>query len=235
MIRAMDAAAVGLPRDGRAIGADGWSRTTTAGRPRGYSAPSSPVLSVRKTWRGWDSNPRSRAHEARGDSHSPTARRAGLAGWARTSDLRFPKPAGCRLPYSQRSQTRPRRRPGSRRPWNRTTLHRRIRAAPAQSACRRSDQLRRRQGIAPCSTDSQPAGSLLALRRSLAGRSRTPVPPRSSFTARSALDGDRTRLTRETARSRLQTRPRACGERSSAPSGIRTRVPGVRDRHPRPS
>ncbi len=36
----------------------------------------------------------------------------------------------------------------------------------------------RRQGIAPCSTGSRPAGSLLALRRSLAGRIRTPVPPR---------------------------------------------------------
>ena len=34
----------------------------------------------------------------------------------------------------------------------------------------------RRQGIAPCSTGSPPAGSLLALRRSLAGRTRTPRP-----------------------------------------------------------
>lgn len=34
---------------------------------------------------------------------------------------------------------------------------------------------RRRQGIAPCSTGSQPAGSLQALRRSLAGRIRTPI------------------------------------------------------------
>ena len=38
--------------------------------------------------------------------------------------------------------------------------------------------LRRRQGIAPCLPGSQPGGSLLAVRRSLAGRSRTPVPPR---------------------------------------------------------
>ena len=33
----------------------------------------------------------------------------------------------------------------------------------------------RRQGIAPCSAGSQPAGSLLALRRSLAGRTRTSI------------------------------------------------------------
>jgi hypothetical protein len=42
--------------------------------------------------RGWDSNPRSRAHEAREDGPSSTA--LSLAGWSRTSDLRFPKPAG---------------------------------------------------------------------------------------------------------------------------------------------
>jgi hypothetical protein len=47
----------------------------------------------------------------------------------------------------------------------------------------------------------------------------------------SALDGNRTRLTRETARSHPQTRARACTE--GTPSGIRTRVAGVRDRHPR--
>jgi hypothetical protein len=63
-------------------------------------------------WRRWDSNPRSRAHEARGDSLSPTAQRPAapakpaqplvgvaserlsLPGWSRTSDLRRPKPAG---------------------------------------------------------------------------------------------------------------------------------------------
>jgi hypothetical protein len=159
-------------------------------------------------WRGWDSNPRSRAHEAREDGPSSTAR--GLAGWSRTSDLRCPKPAGWPLPYSQRCRARPWRRPEGRRPWNRTTLHRRIRAAlsqparrrflrhrseparadfrscrslkPAASAAgsRRPDRLRsrRRQGIAPCLPGSQPGGSLLAVRRSLAGRSRTPVPPR---------------------------------------------------------
>jgi hypothetical protein len=46
-----------------------------------------------RSWRGWDSNPRSRAHEAREDSLSSTALRD-LAGWSRTSDLRRPKPAG---------------------------------------------------------------------------------------------------------------------------------------------
>ena len=45
--------------------------------------------------RGRDSNPRSRAHEAREDSRSSTARRHNdLVGWSRTSALRFPKPAG---------------------------------------------------------------------------------------------------------------------------------------------
>ena len=46
---------------------------------------------------------------------------------------------GGHLPHSQvlGPRTRPWRRPGSRRPWNRTTLHRRIRAALAQPARRR--------------------------------------------------------------------------------------------------
>jgi hypothetical protein len=46
---------------------------------------------LRPQVRGWDSNPRSRAHEAREDSLSSTAH---LPGWSRTSGLRFPKPAG---------------------------------------------------------------------------------------------------------------------------------------------
>jgi hypothetical protein len=50
--------------------------------------------------RGRDSNPRSRAHEAREDNRSSTAR--GLAGRIRTCDLRRPRPAGLPgLPYSQ--------------------------------------------------------------------------------------------------------------------------------------
>ena len=53
-------------------------------------------------WRGWDSNPRSRAHEAREDSHSSTA--LGLAGRSRTCDLRRPKPAGWpRSPTTRRT------------------------------------------------------------------------------------------------------------------------------------
>ena len=133
-------------------------------------------------------------------------------------------------------RTRPWRRPGSRRPWNRTTLHRRIRAALAQPARRRcfpaqigirlrglpiaqipeagrfatgsplqdGISMGRRQGIAPCSPGSQPGGSLQALRRSLAGRIRTPVRHGRSVVLPtelrrdSALDGNRTRLTRET-------------------------------------
>jgi hypothetical protein len=49
-----------------------------------------------RAWRGWDSNPRSRAHEAREDSRSSTA--LGLAGRSRTCGLRFPKPAGWPTP-----------------------------------------------------------------------------------------------------------------------------------------
>ena len=53
-----------------------------------------------------------------------------LAGWSRTSALRLPKPAG--WPSSPTASC-----PSSRRPWNRTTLDRHIRAAPRRSACRR--------------------------------------------------------------------------------------------------
>jgi uncharacterized protein (DUF2237 family) len=55
-----------------------------------------------------------------------------LAGWSRTSDLRFPKPAGWPAPLQ----------PGDRRPWSRTTLARLIRAAPARPARRRKKQHR---------------------------------------------------------------------------------------------
>ena len=48
--------------------------------------------------RGWDSNPRSRAHEAREDSLSSTARRSDLAGRSRTCGLRRPKSAGWPAP-----------------------------------------------------------------------------------------------------------------------------------------
>jgi hypothetical protein len=53
-------------------------------------------LSYAPTLRRWDSNPRSRAHEAREDGRSSTA--LGLAGRTRTCDLRFPKPVGCQAP-----------------------------------------------------------------------------------------------------------------------------------------
>jgi hypothetical protein len=53
-------------------------------------------LSYAPEWRGWDSNPRSRAHEAREDSRSSTA--LGLAGRSRTCGLRCPKPAGWPAP-----------------------------------------------------------------------------------------------------------------------------------------
>jgi hypothetical protein len=56
-----------------------------------WTAERSARLSYVRIERRWDSNPRSRAHEARGDSRSPTAH---LPGWSRTSGLRFPKPAG---------------------------------------------------------------------------------------------------------------------------------------------
>ncbi len=46
--------------------------------------------------RGWDSNPRSRAHEAREDNRSSTA--LGLAGRTRTCDPRLPGPVGWPAP-----------------------------------------------------------------------------------------------------------------------------------------
>ena len=164
-------------------------------RQRGYSAVSSPMLSVHRKWRGWDSNPRSRAHEAREDSRSSTARRAlcmrmsDLAGWSRTSGLRFPKPAGWPSPLQpdavddrgiepRVSASSERRLPS--RPvvvgceaTAFTDLPRRRRGSERRDPL--ANTVRRRQGIAPCSTGSRPAGSLLALRRSLAGRIRTPV------------------------------------------------------------
>ena len=165
-------------------------------------------------WRGWDSNPRSRAHEAREDGPSSTAR--GLAGWSRTSDLRCPKPAGWPLPYSQVTG----RGPGGARkvddrgiePRSTAVSERRFPSRPVVGG-----PCRRRQGLAPCLPGSQPGGSLLAVRRSLAGRIRTPVPHGRSVVLttelrreRNALDGSRTRLARQTTGSRLQTRPRAC-------------------------
>src|SRR4051794_33571285 len=69
-------------------------RSSAELRPRGHA------------WRGWDSNPRSRAHEAREDSRSSTA--LGLVGRSRTCGLRLPKPAGWpRSPTTSRVMSTP--------------------------------------------------------------------------------------------------------------------------------
>jgi hypothetical protein len=118
-------------------------------------------------------------------------------------------------------------------------------ASARRESARRIPALRtrlgRRQGIAPCSTGSRPAGSLQALRRSLAGRSRTPVHHgrnmalSTELRREDALDGNRTRLTRETARPHRQTRPRAwhCRDLVGEPGFPHLRSP-ERDSNPRP-
>ena len=63
-------------------------------------------------WRGWDSNPRSRAHEAREDSRSSTARRPSANGSGRQeSNLRSPVPetggVACSPTASRRSRAPP--------------------------------------------------------------------------------------------------------------------------------
>jgi hypothetical protein len=89
--------------DASGITTPGASRYTTAtmyyGSDRIRTGTLSPdkralcsALSYASKLRGWDSNPRSRAHEAREDGPSSTA--LGLTGRSRTCDLRFPKPAG---------------------------------------------------------------------------------------------------------------------------------------------
>jgi hypothetical protein len=121
--------------------------------------------------------------------------RRDLAGWSRTSGLRYPKPAGWpaslqpdatsttvesnhAYPLHQSGacpagpSSSPRR---SRRLQGSAAPQAGIRAAGSARRIAPAKRVRRRQGIAPCSTGSRPAGSLLALRRSLAGRSRTSV------------------------------------------------------------
>ena len=118
---------------------------------------------------------------------------------------------------------------GDRRPWNRTTLDRHIRAAPAQSACRRCCS----QRDGRCGIDDR--RDRTTLRRRVSERRASPSRPRSraraispggfeppsptlarwrsdplSYDESSALDGSRTRLTRETAKPHHQARPRAC-------------------------
>ena len=122
-------------------------------RRRGYSALSSPVLSVRTKVARVGLEPTSRAHEAREEAAPPprdVAPGPGREVWPAGVEPAISgaqNRRGGHLPYSQRTRTRPWRRPGSRRPWNRTTLHRRIRAALAQPA-------RRRWGVA---RESHPA------------------------------------------------------------------------------
>ena len=144
-------------------------RSSAGGRLRGPGGPERSVNGddegggergnhvVPPLWRGWDSNPRSRAHEAREDSRSSTARRekkiwpAGVEPAVSGSRNR----RGGRLPHSQKKPSRstpggtrtrsfrvenpassPVRPRGhwSRRPWSRTRPARRIR--PVRSHAR---------------------------------------------------------------------------------------------------
>jgi hypothetical protein len=108
--------------------------------------------------------------------------------------------------------------PGSRRPWNRTTLHRRIRAALAQPARRRKHieaSPGNRTLLAGITTRGLASSRATQSRReesnpraSTVGAWCSPL----SYGEMNALDGSRTRLARQTTGSRLQTRPRACCE-----------------------
>jgi hypothetical protein len=86
-----EAAAKLLPAKGSETGTTGIEPATFR-----LTSECSCRLSYAPKLRGWDSNPRSRAHEAREDGPSSTA--LGLAGRTRTCGLRFPKPAGCQAP-----------------------------------------------------------------------------------------------------------------------------------------
>ena len=169
---------------------------TSSGRPSAARSSSQ--------WRGWDSNPRSRAHEAREDSRSSTARRAHALPHARIWPAGVePAVSGSRNRRDGQASPQPggvddrgieprtaalseRRRPsrpvvGGRCGGEATAFRdppsRRLgpRAGICFRGSPRASKAARRQGVAPCSTGSQPEGSLLALRRSLAGRSRTSV------------------------------------------------------------
>jgi hypothetical protein len=141
--------------------------------------------------------PTSRAHEAREESRSSTAhavrgprRRRSRAspGGSRAvrgarsgrlgSNQRSPVPETGGLPTPlQPEAMRPGRGPGGVREVDDRGIEPRFTAVSERRLPSRPvvDYMGRRQGIAPCSTDSQPAGSLQALRRSLAGRTRTPI------------------------------------------------------------
>ena len=104
-------------------------------RRRGYSALSSPVLSVRRSSAGGI-----RTHGLElmrlARTAPPLPREVWLAGVEPAISGAQNRRGGL-LPYSQQVPGAALAAPGSRRPWNRTTLHRRIRAALAQPARRR--------------------------------------------------------------------------------------------------
>ena len=85
----------------------GDDRIRTGGLSPDKRALCSSELRPRAKSRGWDSNPRSRAHEAREDGLSSTAQ--GLAGRSRTCDLRPPTPAGWPSSPTTRCVKHPRR------------------------------------------------------------------------------------------------------------------------------
>ena len=77
-------------------GHSGDGRTRTGGISPDKRAPYATELRPHGRSRGRDSNPRSRAHEAREDNRSSTAQ--GLAGRIRTCDPRLPGPVGWPAP-----------------------------------------------------------------------------------------------------------------------------------------
>ncbi len=146
--------------------------------------------------RGWDSNPRSRAHEARGDGRSPTALSGRLE-----SNQRSPAPETggvAKLPHGQLSiesttvesnHARPPYQSGA-SPIGLSSMFVRealgsppygqgtpLKASPSapQLPGRATGAARE---LHPAPRGHGPRARSLALRRSLAGRSRTPVPPR---------------------------------------------------------
>ena len=114
---------------------------TTGVEPAAYRLTSerSAVELRPREWRGWDSNPRSRAHEAREDSRSSTALRARSGRLESNQRSPVPETGGVASPlqpdeYPRRElnprlrvenpaslPSRPRGHVNSRRSWNRTT------------------------------------------------------------------------------------------------------------------
>ena len=153
-------------------------------------------------------------------------------------------------------------RRSDRRPWNRTTLHRLIRAAPAQPARRRhlagrirtsvphrrrvvlgSAELRRversrRESNPPHPGDSRaaPAGRVRELMSAWSPGESNPAPVVASHSpgpTGSPVQSDRRDSNPvRSAGNAVCFRPDTTVASRSAPSGVRTRVTGVRDRHP---